>query len=255
MAITTPNMGLKRWDQPNDIFSYTELSNNFASIDTHDHSSGKGVQIPTGGIANLAVDNTKLATDAVTNTKIAAATIAGDRLVNSTIADTKLASPSNVIYKTLTQDSGPLQGLVAGSLYSNIGGSVATYNILLATGIPVFPLVASHYAVAGKTTKLRLIYAVGTNAVAPAVTLTFGLHNITGTGGTGNNFQTNANTTPVTGSTTVWTTPAANTAATLAGTDFDLPADGRYGLGISSSGSQAAGSVAYVSWILQVRHV
>lgn len=78
--ITTPSMGLKRWDQPNDVFSYTELSDNFAAIDSHDHSSTKGVQVPTGGVANLAIDNTKIAANAVDGGKIAAASISASHL-------------------------------------------------------------------------------------------------------------------------------------------------------------------------------
>jgi hypothetical protein len=92
MAITTPSMGLKRWDQPNDIFSYVELSDNLALLDAHDHSAGKGVQIPTAGIVNNAIDATKLADNAVTATKIPVASITGDRLVNSTIPGSKLSS-------------------------------------------------------------------------------------------------------------------------------------------------------------------
>ena len=90
MAITTPSMGLKRWDQPNDVFSYVELSDNFSLIDTHDHSSGKGVQIPTAGIQNLAVTDTKLAANAVTDTKIAANAVSAGKLLDASIAAGKL---------------------------------------------------------------------------------------------------------------------------------------------------------------------
>lgn len=71
MAFTTTNMGLRVWDQPGDFFSYSELAANLSSIDAHDHTSTKGVQIPTGGIANLAVTNGKLAASAVDSAKIA----------------------------------------------------------------------------------------------------------------------------------------------------------------------------------------
>src|SRR4051794_6322904 len=104
MAITTPSMGLKRWDQPNDIFSYVELSDNFALLDNHDHSSGKGVQIPTAGIANLAITDTKIATNAVTNgkiindavdaSKIAALAVGTSELQDVSVTLAKLASSS-----------------------------------------------------------------------------------------------------------------------------------------------------------------
>ena len=47
----------------------------FDALDAHDHSSGKGVLIPTGGIALLAITTALINDLAVTNGKIAAATI------------------------------------------------------------------------------------------------------------------------------------------------------------------------------------
>lgn len=64
-------MSLTSWDLAADEYDHTELSNNFVLVDAHDHSTGKGVQVPTGGIANLAVTTAKLADGAVTTAKIA----------------------------------------------------------------------------------------------------------------------------------------------------------------------------------------
>lgn len=86
MALTSSNMGLKQWDQPNDIFSYTELANNFGLIDQHDHSAGKGVQINTSGIANLAIGTTKIADGAITGTKLASASVAESNLTATAAA-------------------------------------------------------------------------------------------------------------------------------------------------------------------------
>lgn len=88
--ITTPSMGLKRWDQPNDVFSYVELSDNFNLLDLHDHTSSKGVQIPTGGLANLAVTNTKIANDAVDASKIATGAVGSTELASSIVDAIKL---------------------------------------------------------------------------------------------------------------------------------------------------------------------
>ena len=93
--ITTPSMGLKRWDQPNDIFSYTELSDNWAAIDAHDHTTGKGVQVPSGGIANLAVTEPKIANDAVTTNKIAADAVTDTKILNNAVTTAKILN-SNV---------------------------------------------------------------------------------------------------------------------------------------------------------------
>jgi hypothetical protein len=71
MANTLPNMGLKQWNLAPDTFSYTELAQNFQLLDDHDHTTGKGLQIPTGGIANLAVTTGKVADGAITTAKLA----------------------------------------------------------------------------------------------------------------------------------------------------------------------------------------
>lgn len=70
MATTLTNMGLKSWDSPGDNWSYTELAANWTKLDQHDHTSGKGLPIPTGGISNLAVTTGKLANGAVDSTKL-----------------------------------------------------------------------------------------------------------------------------------------------------------------------------------------
>lgn len=70
MATPTPNMGLTEWDLASDPYDHTQLAANFVAIDAHDHSVGKGVQIPTGGIADGAITNSKLATNAVSTIKV-----------------------------------------------------------------------------------------------------------------------------------------------------------------------------------------
>lgn len=80
----TPFMGLTAWDLPNDPYDHDQLANNFDAIDGHDHTSGHGVQIPTAGLANLAVTTPKLADNSVTAPKIP----------DGTITQAKLAKPS-----------------------------------------------------------------------------------------------------------------------------------------------------------------
>lgn len=71
MSTLTTYMGLTGWDLPGDYYSHTQLANNFVAIDGHDHTVGKGKQIPTGGIADGAITTVKLADNAVTSAKIA----------------------------------------------------------------------------------------------------------------------------------------------------------------------------------------
>lgn len=51
MARTTINLGLRLWDQLLDDYNNQQLADNFAKIDVHDHSPGRGVQISAAGLA------------------------------------------------------------------------------------------------------------------------------------------------------------------------------------------------------------
>lgn len=257
MAITTPNMGLKRWDQPNDLFSYVELSDSLALIDAHDHSSGKGVQIPTAGIANLAVDATKLADNSVTNLKVPAASITGDRLVNLTVPDSKLASSNNATYRTIFQATGLSQAAMSAVMFSPAANGTMYQSGASGTTTPViFPFAAASYTVPGKTTKLRVIAVIGTNSIAPTVGLITGLAPVTAVAGAASAFTSTISTTWVTGSNTTLAAPAASTRFTVTGADFTVPADGYYALGaMPAAGGMTPTSLQSYSLFLQVRYV
>lgn len=91
MASDTTNMGLRKWDTLTDNFLFDELSDNWDIVDIHDHTGGgKGLAIPTAGIANLAVTTGKLADGAVIAGKIASGAVATANL-DSTL--TNLAIP------------------------------------------------------------------------------------------------------------------------------------------------------------------
>lgn len=101
MSFLSTNMGIRVWDLPDDDFDSDELANNWMAIDAHDHTTGKGLQIPTGGIQNLAVTSAKLAemavttgkinTDAVTQAKIANAAVGTPELIDLNVTTAKLA--------------------------------------------------------------------------------------------------------------------------------------------------------------------
>jgi hypothetical protein len=75
MASITPNMGLTKWDLSSDPYDHTQLAANFSAIDLHDHSTGKGVKIGSGGIANNAIITALIASGAVTTNQILDGTI------------------------------------------------------------------------------------------------------------------------------------------------------------------------------------
>lgn len=62
---TTPHMGLYSWDQLGDNYNYAQLAQNMQTMDYHDHSAGRGVQIPAGGLAPGAVLSSNIAANQV----------------------------------------------------------------------------------------------------------------------------------------------------------------------------------------------
>jgi len=61
MSFTTPSMSLRVWNLLSDPYDHDQLATNWAKVDLHDHSYGRGVQIPTDGILDGAVTAAKLA--------------------------------------------------------------------------------------------------------------------------------------------------------------------------------------------------
>lgn len=92
---TTPNMGLTAWDLGSDPYDHSQLATNFSAIDQHDHTVGKGLQIPTAGIANLAITSGKIAANAVVPlTHIAADSIPQSRLADDSVGAGELIDGS-----------------------------------------------------------------------------------------------------------------------------------------------------------------
>lgn len=92
MATTTTNMGLKAWDLGTDPYSHSDLAGNMAAIDVHDHTSGKGVQIPTAGIANNAVTSAKIADGTIVTADLADNSVTSAKIVDGAIATADIAN-------------------------------------------------------------------------------------------------------------------------------------------------------------------
>lgn len=141
MGYFSGDMGLRVWDLPTDDWSRTELANNWEAVDGHDHTTGKGRQVPTGGIVDgaissiklqdLAVSTTKLANQVVTQAKLANLSVGTAQLIDLGVTTTKLGDASvtgakvadNSIGATKLQD-----GSVSNAKLAD--GSVQTAKIL-----------------------------------------------------------------------------------------------------------------------------
>jgi hypothetical protein len=53
---TSAKMGLRIWNLLLDPYDHEQLADNWAKVDAHDHSPGRGVLIPTEGIASEAIN-------------------------------------------------------------------------------------------------------------------------------------------------------------------------------------------------------
>lgn len=228
MAITSTNMGLKRWNVSSDSFSYSELSDNFNLIDAHDHTTGKGVQVPSGGIANGAVTLAKLAANSVDATKI----------LDASVTDAELASPGSGVYRLLHQHPVLVNALAAGTYtFNSAGGSVVSGGTTASSMSPV-RINSTSLAVPNKTTVLRYELTWNTNATAAGQTLTFGLASLASAGTAG---QFTVTVTPA-GTSLPVATPAASTVSATVSADLSLLANGFYVPYLTLSGAMAAGS-------------
>ncbi len=108
----------------------------------------------------------------------------------------------------------------------------------------------------GVAPKLRIRAQVYVNDVAPTGNFTLGLYPVTRpatSGGAGLNIYTMG--AVVTGSApTTLTTPAADSMNIIVGSDFALPANGHYVLGMVTTATVAASSHLHISAILQMRN-
>lgn len=237
MSVTTTNMSLKRWNLSGDGFSYTELSDNFNLIDAHDHTTGKGLQIPTAGIANSAVTLAKLATNSVDATKV----------LDASITDTELASPNNAVWRPIFTYSAPITATASGTYYPGLTG----FSSGLSSTVRMFPWSLTAAAVAGKTTRWRTRTIAATNGTAPGQTFTIGVVPITASGGVANTLTLTAGAAIAT---SVVTTPAANSIVPVTGSTISAPATGLYLLSVDLSGAVVANAVLNLATVVEVSH-
>lgn len=90
MAAVTPNMNLTKWNSTSDFFSHAQLAANWDAVDAHDHTAGKGPQIPLGGLAAGAVNSNALADDAVITSKILNSQVTTAKLATAAVTEAKL---------------------------------------------------------------------------------------------------------------------------------------------------------------------
>jgi hypothetical protein len=223
MAFTTAKMGLTVWNLLTDLYDHTQLANNWAKVDYHDHSPGKGVQIPTDGLADGAVTGSKLAT---------------------------ALDPSGAYTsaKPIFFSGGQLAGAAAAGTYISRRDLATTTAVPVTAVTSVVYLDPDNWAASGRTVRYSLRGSVITNAVAPTATYAFALFPVATWGGASGAAPTAATIgAAVAGSTTTTiVAPAAAGPSTPVTAEFDAPAAGWYVVGMVQTGAAAAN--ANIGW-------
>lgn len=122
MAASTPQMGLYTWNKPLDPYDYVQLTLNWNKVDYHDHTPGRGTQIPAGGIAPGAIGPLEL--NFVTSQIGAWVSLVSD-LASSVIAAAGYYTPS----ARLEGDNDMVR--LKGALTNNTGASIAADTTLM----------------------------------------------------------------------------------------------------------------------------
>lgn len=152
-------------------------------------------------------------------------------------------------------DGGPGFGIDAGA-----AGTYSTQNSnqLIDNGVSarkvVLRIEAARYAVAGKTTQIRLRFRLVVNATAPARNFTANLYPVSAWAGAAAAVVPTVGA-AVTGIAAAINAPAAGRAGTdVVGSWVNLPADGDYLVGVDVSGAMAAGSAVGGRVRVEYRH-
>lgn len=195
-----------------------------------------------------------LSTTATGRSLLAAADAAAIRTIASAASS---ASVPNASYRTLLDSSG---SHVAARVAGTYGFAQSQPLAISGTGT-LYPLNtiyiddADYPTLDGVAPKLRVRAQLYVNDVAPTGNFTVALHPITrpaSSGGAGVLIYTIGAAVASSGVTV--NTPAADSSNQLVGSDFALPADGHYVLGLVTTATVAASSLVHISAKLQMRN-
>lgn len=96
MAFITPRMSLKVWNSSADPYSHEQLADNFLKLDQHDHSQGRGTQIPGAGIQPGAITAEHIYPGAISGDALGSGSVGGDQIVDGSITNAKLDANARI---------------------------------------------------------------------------------------------------------------------------------------------------------------
>jgi len=248
-AITCPGTFNVRGDG-NTIMDI-DYDNNSGGATFTIRANGSTTVFTVGETGNTTIAGTLGVTGAVTGPTAAAGT---NTTQLATTAFVQAASNYGT-YQTLMNVGGShIAGRVAGTYALGYGDPAAVSGTGTLYPIGIIGIFAADYpTVNGLSAKLRIRAQVNCNDVAPTGNFTFGLYPITrpGTsGGAGLCIYTLGTVVSGSNGATV-TTPAADSQTSLVGSDFALPTDGQYVIGVVTTATVAASSHVHLTAQLQ----
>lgn len=177
-------MGLSVWNNLNDPYNREQLANNWAKVDLHDHSPGRGVLIPTEGINKGAIITELIAEHAIIAEKIANEAVGTPQLELNSVGFAQLTPAlkerfltlnikgESVLLKSgelvLQQETGTVNTLPSANANAIVGvfcgGTSSTVTKVVASGSDIF---VGDFEVGQKTLTLpsgHHIIAIGNGA-------------------------------------------------------------------------------------------
>lgn len=174
-------MGLTAWTESDDPYSHVQFATNWNLVDLHDHTSGKGKQIPTAGIVDRAVTKAKLAEPAVDTFNYYDNSITAEKLADSLLA---ALLPLGLVYH-FWRPSGSTDvvwgaGRASGKLFELCDGRtiVASDHDLAGGGSITLPNLIDRFAYGGVAANVNVTGGSSTAAMAHSHTVNAHSHTV-----------------------------------------------------------------------------
>lgn len=213
---------------------------------------------PVSTATQAALDlKANLASPTFTGTVTIPTSAAGDNSTKAASTAFVQAATDYGSYQTILEASGShTAARVAGTYALGMGDPIAVSGTGTLYPLRTIYIAAADYpSVDGKATKLRLRIQFYTNDVAPTGNYTFGLYPVTRPGTSGGAGLATFTLGTVVGSSTVaFNTPAADGLLQGTSSDFSLPTDGHYVIGVVTTATVAASAHIHISASLQKRN-
>lgn len=96
MGFVSPRMSLQVWNAGSDPYDHEQLADNFLKLDQHDHSQGRGTQIPGAGIQPGAITAEHIYPGAISGGALGGDSVGTDQLQDESVTNAKLHNNARI---------------------------------------------------------------------------------------------------------------------------------------------------------------